>query len=235
MGAARYATGKIEAKVARPSGRVRPRAGVRSLGLTDERDPLLLGPTGESGRPVPLIVSLHGAGGDARGGLALFADAVAERDIVLLAPPSRGRTWDAIAGGRFGPDVELLDRALELIFDSFEIDRERVALAGFSDGASYALSLGLKNGDLFTRLVALSPGFVGDHPRAGTPPIFIAHGTEDPVLPIDRTSRTIVPQLRAEGYHVRYEEFPGGHEVPRWLATEAVVWLCEGLPSEGST
>jgi phospholipase/carboxylesterase len=35
-----------------------------------------------------------------------------------------------------------------------------VALGGFSDGASYALSLDLTNGDLFASLIAFSPGFI---------------------------------------------------------------------------
>lgn len=40
------------------------------------------------------------------------------------------------------------------------IDPAHVAIGGFSDGASCALSLGLVNGDLFTHVMAFSPGLV---------------------------------------------------------------------------
>jgi poly(3-hydroxybutyrate) depolymerase len=40
------------------------------------------------------------------------------------------------------------------------VDPQRICVSGFSDGASYALSLGLANGDLFTHVAAFSPGFM---------------------------------------------------------------------------
>jgi phospholipase/carboxylesterase len=225
-----HAHGRLEARPGRRPGRVRPRAGIRPLGLFDDADPLLLGPTGETGAPVPLVVSLHGAGGDSRGGLALFAEAVAERDLVLLAPEAHGATWDLIGDRGFGMDVQRLDAALELLFDSFDIDPRRVILGGFSDGASYALSLGLQNGDLFTHVVAFSPGFTAHRRPLGKPALFVSHGVDDGVLRIDRCSRRLVPMLEAEGYSVRYEEFQGGHVVPRWLSIAAVDWAAPSLP-----
>ena len=68
----------------------------------------------------------------------------------VLAPDSRGTTWDAIREG-FGDDVTFIDRALEHVFARVSIDPARVTVGGFSDGASYALSLGLANGDVFPR------------------------------------------------------------------------------------
>jgi hypothetical protein len=40
------------------------------------------------------------------------------------------------------------------VFDHFSVDRDRIAVAGF---ASYALGLGLTNGDLFTRVLPTPP------------------------------------------------------------------------------
>ncbi len=57
-------------------------------------------------------------------------------------------------------------------------------MEGFSDGASYALSIGLTNGDLFTHVVAFSPGFASPVTYTGKPPVFVSHGTHDEVLPI---------------------------------------------------
>jgi phospholipase/carboxylesterase len=64
---------------------------------------------------------------------------------------------------------------------------------GFSDGASYALSLGLTNGDLFRHVIAFSPGFMAPAARRGEPPVFVSHITRDGVLPIGVTSHRIVP------------------------------------------
>jgi predicted esterase len=200
--------------------------GTRSLGLRDHRDPLLhVPPDLVAGRPAPLVVTLHGAGGDAAGGLALLRALADERGLLLLAPASLGPTWDAVRDD-YGPDVDLLDRALAEVFSLVPVDAGRMAVAGFSDGASYALGLGLANGALFRRVVAFSPGFVPRGPRSGSrPEVFVSHGDADRVLPIARTSRRVVPQLRDEGYRVTYREFAGPHVVPPAVAREAVDWL----------
>lgn len=78
---------------------------------------------------------------------------------IIVSPQSRGSTWDGIREG-FGGDVELIDKALHQIFRQYDIDRRRVAIGGFSDGASYALSLGLINGQLFSHIIAFSPAFI---------------------------------------------------------------------------
>jgi predicted esterase len=172
----------------------------------------------------PLIVLLHGAGGTAQGGLRLIGSLADEHGLVLLAPASQGETWDVLYGG-YGPDVRTIDAALGFVFDRYAIDPHRLAIGGFSDGASYALSLGLTNGNLFSHLIAFSPGFVAPETWHGTPAIFIAHGTRDEVLPIDACSRRIVPQLRRTGYQVTYHEFDGPHAVPARIVREALAWL----------
>ncbi len=125
----------------------------------------------------------------------------------MRVPTSKEYTWDAIVGrGLDGPDVAIIDQALESTFSCYAVDPTHIAIGGFSDGASYALSLGITNGDLFTHVLAFSPGFMALAGQAGSPRIFISHGTGDEVLPIDHCSRRIVPQLRRAGYDVRYRE-----------------------------
>jgi phospholipase/carboxylesterase len=125
----------------------------------------------------------------------------------------------------FGPDVEFIDRALERTFEMCDLDPARIAIGGFSDGASYALSLGLPNGDVFTHILAFSPGFTAHPSMAGKPRIFVSHGMRDAVLPIDRCSRRIVPQLKAAGYKVDYREFDGPHTVPSEMVAAAAEQL----------
>lgn len=202
--------------------------GLQPLGLAAGRDGLLSVPAGyRPGQPRPLVLMLHGAGGDAASGLAPFQGRADETGLILLAPDSRGRTWDIIVDDAYGRDVAFIDEALAQVFRRYAVDASRVGIAGFSDGASYALSLGMMNGDFFTHAIAFSPGFIAPEDRRGTPRVFIAHGTRDAVLPIDQCSRQIVPQLRRSGYDVRYEEFDGPHTVPPEIADHGLAWFTE--------
>ena len=143
---------------------------------------------------------------------------------------SRGQTWDGIRGG-FGPDVEFLDRALTRVFDLVAVDPARLALGGFSDGATYGLSLGLINGDVFRAIVAFSPGFLVDDEPHGQPRVFISHGTRDDILLIDRCSRVIVPDLKKRGYDVTFREFDGGHQMPPAIAKEGLAFAARAIAS----
>ena len=199
-------------------------AGCTALGLTEGRDGLLHVPVAATTRPSPLVVLLHGARSSASAALMLLADLAEAHGLILLVPESRASSWDCLRGG-FGPDVQFIDRALGHVFEHCPVDPARIGLVGFSDGASYALSLGIANGDLFTHLVAFSPGFAAPQTQVGQPRVFVTHGTRDAVLPIDRCSRRLVPVLRAGGLDLTYEEFDGGHSVPRALAQRAVNWM----------
>ena len=170
---------------------------------------------------------LHGAGGVATHGLNPLLHLAEEAGLLLLAPESRRQTWDVILGG-YGPDVAFLDRALGRVFARYAVDPARLAVGGFSDGASYALSLGLTNGGLFTHVLAFSPGFMAPGEQEGAPRIYISHGVRDAVLPIDACSRRIVPRLRRAGYAVEYREFDGPHTVPPEFAREAAGWFLFG-------
>jgi phospholipase/carboxylesterase len=213
---------------ARPTGKPPdqlPLPGQTALGLEAGRDTLLYVPNGlRPGQPAPLVLLFHGAGGEAAGGLSLLLPVADSHNLVLAAPSSRGSTWDGVQGN-YGPDVAIVNRALERIFDLVFVDPRRIAVGGFSDGASYALGLGLANGELFSKIIAFSPGFIPQAPRCGRPDIFISHGDADNVLPIERTSRRLVPALKEEGYDVSYHEFPGPHTVPGSIITEAADWL----------
>ena len=196
------------------------RPGARKVDAGPGREVLLHVPSGlEEGPPARLVLVLHGAGGDARGGLAPLLPLARAHRLLLLAPASRGSTWDGVVGG-WGPDVRRIDDALAAVLRSVPVAGGGLAISGFSDGASYALSLGLANADLFTRIVAFSPGFVVPVRPIGTPSVWISHGRDDTVLPIDRTTRRIVPQLRAAGVPVEVREFDGPHAVPREIAEE---------------
>ena len=203
--------------------------GVTPLGVGPRAAQLVV-PTGPTG-PVPLLVFFHGAGGSAAGSLPAVLPLVELRGAAVLLPSSSASTWDLVTG-RPGPDVQALDALLRQVEQRHPVDR--VALGGFSDGASYALSLGLANGDLVAQVLAFSPGFAAPPEQVGRPRIWVSHGTEDGVLPVDVCGRRVVRTLRTAGYDVDYHEFAGGHVVtPALVARAAAAWLGAGSGAGG--
>jgi predicted esterase len=207
-----------------PEGRA---AGLHVLGGPGRRAPRLLVPPGaerEPAAPRPLLVFFHGAGGTGEQALPLLRGPAAERDVLVLLPTSEGPTWDLLRGGT--RDAAAVEDALREVGALHPVDR--VAYGGFSDGGSYALSLGLAAGERVEALLAFSPGFAAPPSRSGRPRVWVSHGTDDAVLPVERCGRVVVRDLRALGHDVRYAEFPGGHVVLPELVDEALGWWLGG-------
>jgi predicted esterase len=172
----------------------------------------------------PLVVFLHGALRTVDTFMNGHAPISEETGAIVLMPLSNIGTWDAI-NGDFGPDVAVVNAALDWVFHRCNIDATKIVLSGFSDGGTYVIALGRANGDLFSRVAAYSPGFLIDVARNGRALFLITHGTQDTVLPIDATSRRIVPALRSAGYTVDYREFTGPHAVPFSIVREMMEAL----------
>jgi phospholipase/carboxylesterase len=209
----------------------RPKTGVKTtlksgaLGLGGAaRDGIVQMPSAIPEGPMPLLLFLHGATQNGARTITRVSAAAEQLGIAVVAPDSRNGTWDAIRD-EFDEDVVYLNRVLEHVFDRVNVDPARLAIGGFSDGASYGLSLGLINGDLFPRVVACSPGFIIQAPSHGKARLFFSHGTQDQILPIDQCSRVMVPRLRSMGYDVTFKEFEGRHELPPPIAEEALRWM----------
>jgi phospholipase/carboxylesterase len=197
--------------------------GAQPLRVEDDRDAILFVPRSyRADTATPLLVWLHGAGGSQLN--ASVTTLAEEFGIVVLAPQSKEWTWDSILG-EWGPDVLFIQAALRHIFERITIDRRRLWIGGFSDGGSYALTLGISAGDLFRRILALSPGVMQPRAAAGKPLIFLSHGTADRTMPIEDTSRSFARRLTALGYDVTYREYEGGHQLPPLILREAFEWL----------
>jgi phospholipase/carboxylesterase len=221
-----YSQGRIGFRSRPTTGRAGGRE--EALGLSDGRDGVLYVPDTAETR-APVLVFLHGATGSGRAHLRPALGPADRYGVILVAPDSRlGGTWDLIAAGRFGPDVEFLDRVLNAVVERVDADLTRLAIGGVSDGASYALSVGLANGDVFSTVIAFSPGFLAVPQPVGKPRVFVSHGTADPILPIDGCSGAFVPQLRHAGYDVTFRPFDGGHTVPPEIADEGMRWWLAG-------
>jgi phospholipase/carboxylesterase len=199
--------------------------GRHALGLFAERDAVLVVPEGlDPRRPCPLVVLFHGGGGSAERILPMLEGHARAERFLLLVPQSLFPTWDIVIAGH-GPDRERVAAALDAVADRFLLDPERLCFAGHSDGGSYTLSLGLANGDVASHLIVSSAGFLSVHVQVGAPRIFLSHGLRDEQIPIARSARVHVPQLREAGYDVTYVEYDGPHAHQPPVVAQAVAFF----------
>jgi phospholipase/carboxylesterase len=199
------------------------------LKLGDDRDGFVYVPNGytEQSGALPLLLMLHGAGSTALS--VQYALPLADEfGFIVLAPDSRDeRTWDGVLRS-WGPDVEFIGAALQQTVNRYHVDLGHLGVGGFSDGASYALGFGISYGDQFKHVIAMSPGVMQPIAARGKPRIFLSHGTSDPIMPIDSTSRQFAPKLKALGYDVTYREYEGRHSPSPPIVREALDWFRRG-------
>jgi phospholipase/carboxylesterase len=198
-----------------------------------------------------LLVLLHGAGRGNRWMIDRFKAEADRRGIILLAPTSKGPTWDMVSvalapvthdnpldmkmGRRFSAsrDARRVEAAIANLAKIVPVDRARTVLAGFSDGATFALAMGMARAYPFAAVIAWSPGVAieASQPARGRR-VFVSHGREDPTLSFAFTCGEIVPLLRSEGADVTFMAFEGVHEVPK-AAREAFLDAAFGpLPGQ---
>jgi predicted esterase len=173
---------------------------------------LLFVPTGlDPATPAPLVVALHGAYEIGPEFFDALHHTAERRKFLMVTPTSVGQTWD-IAHDGYGHDDLVIDRDLAQAFMYTNADPKRIACLGMSDGASYALTIGLLNGDLFSDVIAFSAGMLHPARLVGRPRVYMSHGRNDQVLPYSGAVK-IADGLRAAGYDVMFQSFDGGHEM----------------------
>jgi phospholipase/carboxylesterase len=182
-------------------------------------------PSGEE--PFPVILMLHGWTGD-ENAMWIFATRFPSQ-AMLIAPrglystPLGGFGWHVYKAkiwpwvDDFRPAIEALKSLLTT--DNFpRADFSRLHLAGFSQGAALAYTFLMQDGGEVRAVAGLS-GFLPDGAetllteRALTgKPIFIAHGSEDDLVPVDR-ARKAVAFFQDAGAQVIYCEEEVGHKL----------------------
>jgi len=111
------------------------------------------------------------------------------------------------------------------------IPAARLVLAGFSQGGAIALQTGLRHAERLAGIMALSTYL----PVASTlaaeasaanraVPIFMAHGLDDPLIPIERAAMSR-RQLEAAGYAIEWHEYPMAHTVCMEEIADVSAWL----------
>ena len=197
--------------------------------------------------PFPTVIALHGWGASAHDlfGLAPFFQGGAALTIcpqgplrVPIAPGYEGHGWFPITGGRpsdpgeLARAADLLRRFVDEALERYPVERRKVVLLGFSQGGVLAYELALRDPSRYVGLVALYSWL----PEALVPvtrlqehegfPTLVVHGTEDPMIPVDR-GRESRDRLQKLGVALSYREFEMGHEIRPEALREVLTWLDE--------
>ena len=116
------------------------------------------------------------------------------------------------------------------------VDRGRIALGGFSQGAMLACDVALRDAHPLAALVLLSATLLAQEawaagmPARRTLPVFQSHGRRDPLLSFDAAVR-LRDLWRAAGATVEWHDFPGVHEIPLGVVEPLGVFLDHHLPA----
>ncbi len=192
----------------------------------------------------PLLTVLHGAGRQDDRLMKAYRDEAEQRQALVLVPRSFHMTWDLIALGIQGgaaraaeeapsarPDLDFFEYAYDLIYRRYPVDASRQGLIGYSDGASYALSIGLSNPEIFRAVMAWAAGFIALEnetvaPGTRRPAVFLEYGTHDELFPFERVALTMKSHLEELGCELTFRVDEGGRHWPSSeFQPEALDWF----------
>lgn len=175
--------------------------------------------------PVPLVLMFHGEAETSYQAINTFVPHADAAGLALLSIDSASTTWDVFQTGNYGPDVQFMNAALAATFREVNVDPTRIAVQGFSNGATYAIAVGRTNGDFFSHVIANSASALIGATPTGRPKIFLSHGISDATYDITETGDFVDAQLVGDGYDVDYIRFAGVHELPDAIVQQSITWL----------
>ena len=191
-----------------------------------------------------LLLLVHGLGADERdlGGILPYLDADGQFAAVLprgllATPGTPGFMWYEFGEATDGMAVALteLDALVDEQCAALQMKRAEAIFAGFSQGGGLALALGLQPGDGVrpAGVLAMSPasGQLELDDAARDVPVLVQHGTNDPLIPVQR-SRDLARALRDRGVPTVYREYPMEHNVAIESLRDAREWLTRVLAGE---
>lgn len=180
----------------------------------------------------PLVVALHGGHGNGRDFLWTWLREARGRGFLLLAPTSRGDTWDF---DHPAEEAAQLGAMVDFVAGRWNVDRERVLLTGLSDGATFSLLAGLAETAPYTALAPVSgvlhPGNFqhGNLARARDRRIYLTHGALDWMFPIG-TAHMARDALSEAGAALTFREIEDlSHTYPREENARILDWFDPSL------
>ena len=193
-----------------------------------------------------LLLLVHGYGADEQdlAGVLPYLDPEGHFVTVLprgpvAAPP--GFSWydiGSVGAGHtndatFLSSLQELDDLLDSACAEHGLSRAEAVVAGFSQGGGLAVALGLRRSDRPhpAAVLAMSTylpdveGLDYDWEAAAAIPVLVQHGSEDPLIPVERGGRVLATTLVGHGVPTTYSEYPMGHSVALESMQEAAAWL----------
>ncbi len=168
-------------------------------------------------RPAPLIVALHGAGGDEN----MFVDAYGAGALTRLADSLGALLVSPLANG-FTP--VMLDSLLAVVSREYAVDSTRVYVIGHSMGAGITAALANTRGERLAAVAFIAGG--APVTTASSPPSYFVSGALDPVIPAARV-KAAADATQAAGRTMQYREYPSeGHTlIVGYVLSDVVTWL----------
>jgi len=198
----------------------------------------------------PLLVGMHGMGGNADGFISIY-DNLEKPQIIYVTPEGQyplsnniGPNWHTRSWGITGAEKQYVKQADPLIADYILNTISQVALdhnisdtylMGFSQGAVYAYTIGLQNSDQIKGVIGFS-GYLmdvgselsilsqSDLEQGKDLRLYIAHGIDDAAISIEE-ARKLKTFLEDQGFDLTYQEFKGRHGVKIDIFNDAVKWM----------
>lgn len=201
-------------------------------------------PSKNDGR-FPAIIALHGRGAD-ENDLADLVLALELQDVIVITPraplafPFGGYAWYNL-GDEGVPESETFKSSLRLVEKfvaeakaGYPIDNEKTILLGFSQGTVMAYAAALLHPESFHGIAALSgyiphkSGLALHLSNLNRFPVFISHGSDDPVIPVSfgREAAQLLEHADAE---VTYHEYPTVHAVTEEIIRDLREWASKIL------
>jgi predicted esterase len=176
---------------------------------------------------IPLVVVLHGLGGSGANTLPAWVERLDKKVAVLCPTYPMGAWWAR-------PAEEMVLNLIDETREKYNIDSDRVFLAGLSNGAIGAYMIGMFHPDRFAGLIpiagSITPRYMHFLVNLRNTPIYMIQGAHDPIFPI-QLSRRIHKILSDMKYPVRYREHGekglahGGHFLPESEVPAMVEWI----------
>ena len=188
---------------------------------------LFLPEPSETEEKIPLVVVLHGMGGSGSNTISAWIERLDKKVAVLCPSYPMGAWWAR-------PAEEMVLSLIDEIREKYNIDSDRVFLAGLSNGAIGAYMIGMFYPDRFAGLIpiagSITPRYMHFLMNLRNTPVYMIQGEHDPIFPV-KLSRRVHKILSDMKYPVTYREHKekglahGGHFLPESEVPAMVEWI----------